>query len=216
MRSLIALALLLFSLQTHGANFPSITVSSNATVGGIGTFGSIVTPTLQVGSLLVSNLLPGLLYFDGVSLTNAPAIVTATTYGDSTHFPVITTDADGRVSNVTTNAVIAAIAEGTLTHAGTVTLSFANVLTKNFLSLTGNVTFAFSNVTRDNDYRLRVYNPQATNITLTFPSGVNTTTNWVGGAPNSTMLPGTEAIWSMSVCGGTADGNVKSAWGQEL
>jgi uncharacterized membrane protein len=95
------------------------------------------------------------------------------------------------------------------------TLAFSDTPTFNFISLTGNVTYAFSGVQTNRQYLLRILNPQATNITLTFPSGINTSTNWVGGAPSSTMAAGTEAFWSMTVRGGNADGNVKNAWGAE-
>lgn len=63
--------------------------------------------------------------------------------------------------------------QGTLTHAGTVTLDFDGSYTDNTISLTGNVTFAFSNVATNRSFQLMVKNNQATNCTITWPSGIH-------------------------------------------
>jgi len=47
-----------------------------------------------------------LVFFNGTSLTSIANTGTAATYGNSTHVPVITTDAYGRVSSVTNTAIL--------------------------------------------------------------------------------------------------------------
>jgi hypothetical protein len=69
--------------------------------------------------------------------------------------------------------------QGTLTHAGTVTLDFDGATTLNSLMLTGNVTFAFSNLATNRTYSLRIVNTQATNCLITWPAG--SLTNFVNG-----------------------------------
>lgn len=64
--------------------------------------------------------------------------------------------------------------QGVLTHAGTVTLDFdpAQLTTKS-ISLTGDITFAFTNLATNRNYRVLLQNTQATNCTITWPSGVH-------------------------------------------
>lgn len=100
--------------------------------------------------------------------------------------------------------------QGSLTHAGTVTLDFDATTTVNSISLTGAVTFALSNLATNRTYRLRIANPQATNCTVTLPS--NTSTNFLGGAP-TTITAGKVAMWSLESWG-AANADVISAWAE--
>lgn len=61
--------------------------------------------------------------------------------------------------------------QGTLTHAGSVTLDFDATATVNSMTLTGNCTFAFSNLATNRTVRVLLKNAQSTNCTLTLPGG---------------------------------------------
>lgn len=63
--------------------------------------------------------------------------------------------------------------QGTLTHAGTVTLDFDGTTTVNSLTVTGALTLAFSNLATNRTYRLLMKNAQATNCALSLPAGVH-------------------------------------------
>lgn len=166
-----------------------------------------------------TRLLFGLLWLTPLLCFGAPSTSTAYFYNVEALTNLTARSAVRGLTGVFTNSATAGINtatkafqayQGTLTHAGTVTLDFDATTTDNSLVLTGSVTFAFSNVATNRTYQLFVVNPQATNITLTFPSGVNTSTNWFGGKPGS-MTAGTVAQWSLKARGST-DGDVKSAW----
>ena len=62
--------------------------------------------------------------------------------------------------------------QGTLTHAGTVTLDFDAATTINFIQLTGAVTFAFSNINTNRTYGLLIQGC-STNSAITWPVGVH-------------------------------------------
>lgn len=146
---------------------------------------------------------------------------TYTSYFNNTHTYTNATVA-GSVSSgsgVVTNALTAGTVtstkafrsyQGSLTHAGTVTLDFDATTTVNQISLTGAVTFALSNLATNRTYRLRINNPQATNCTVTLPS--NTSTNFLGGAP-TTITAGKVVMWSMEAWG-SANADVISAWAE--
>ena len=61
--------------------------------------------------------------------------------------------------------------QASLTHAGSVNLDFDADNTVASLVLTGNVTFTFSNLATNRTYRVNIRNAQATNCTLSLPSG---------------------------------------------
>lgn len=69
--------------------------------------------------------------------------------------------------------------QGSLTHAGTVTLDFDGSSTVNALSVTGNVTLATSNLATNRTYRLKLTGC-STNSSITAPSW-----KWQGYAPTT-------------------------------
>lgn len=95
----------------------------------------------------------------------------------------------------------------TLTHAGTVTLSFAPLLTESDLTLTGAVTFATSGLAAGKSYTVFGRNTQATNCTPTFPSW-----RWMGGAP-ATITAGKEFVLGLA-SRGTVDTNVWAVYSE--
>lgn len=199
------LALLLAPLSTFGAAptitniamFPSVSVaytnyvSELITTNGV-TIGGVRNTTWPAGGIVgtVSNAVAsaGLLSVDstktnGIAATSAH-VITALGYAPMPD-PV----------------------QLSLTHAGTVTLTFANPYAEAELSLTGSVTFATSNLASTNKYVLYGRNSQATNCTPTFPSW-----RWMGGAP-STITALKEFTLSLS-SRGTVDTNVWAAYSE--
>lgn len=71
--------------------------------------GSSANIPISDGTKLVSRTLSGDITNNSTGVTTLKNTGTAGTYGDATHFPVITTDAQGRVTVVTTNTVIGGI-----------------------------------------------------------------------------------------------------------
>lgn len=114
-----------------------------------------------------------LMVYDGTSGTNAkPARITT---GSSTNLTV---------PGTVTGDVIQATKgfrsyQGSLTHAGTVTLDFDGSSTVNALSVTGNVTLATSNLATNRTYRLKLTGC-STNSSITAPSW-----KWQGYAPTT-------------------------------
>lgn len=136
-----------------------------------------------------------LMIYDGTSGTNAkPAGITT---GSSTNLTV--------PGNLSVGGTIAE--QVTLTHAGTVTLSFTPLLTESDLTLTGAVTFATSGLAAGKSYTVFGRNTQATNCTPTFPSW-----RWMGGVP-STITARKEWVLSLS-SRGTVDTNVFAAYAE--
>lgn len=132
--------------------------------------GSVPTGTVVSTGTPVNG---ALMIYDGTSGTNAkPAGITT---GSSTNLTV---------PGTFTGDVIQATKafrpyQGTLTHAGTVTLDFDGTTTVNALSITGNVTFATSNLATNRTYRLKILGT-STNATPTFPAW-----HFMTGAPGS-------------------------------
>lgn len=96
--------------------------------------------------------------------------------------------------------------QGSLTHAGTVTLDFDAVNTVASMTLTGNVTFATSNLATNRTYRLKITGT-STNATPTFPAW-----NFLGGAP-STITASKVGMLSLEAWG-TADTDVVAAYAE--
>lgn len=96
--------------------------------------------------------------------------------------------------------------QGTLTHAGTVTLDFDATTTVNALSLTGNVTFATSNLATNRTYRVKITGV-ATNATPTFPAW-----KFLGGAP--TVITATKTGMLSLESWGSADADVVATYAE--
>lgn len=96
--------------------------------------------------------------------------------------------------------------QGSLTHAGTVTLDFDATTTVNPLALTGNVTFVTSNLASNRTYRVRITGT-STNATPTFPAW-----NFLGGAP-STITASKVGMLSLEAWG-TTDASVVAAYAE--
>jgi len=97
--------------------------------------------------------------------------------------------------------------QGSLTHAGTVTLDFDATTTVNALTITGNVTFATSNLATNRTYRLKITGT-STNATPTFPA----TWNFLGGAP--TVITASKVGMLSLEAWGTTDESVVAAFSE--
>jgi hypothetical protein len=97
--------------------------------------------------------------------------------------------------------------QGSLTHAGTVTLDFDTTTTVNAITLTGAVTFATSNLATNRTYRLKITGT-STNAVPTFPAW-----KFLGGAP-SVITASKVSMLSLEAWG-SADANVVAAWAEE-
>lgn len=97
--------------------------------------------------------------------------------------------------------------QGSLTHAGTVTLDFDATTTVNSITLTGAVTFATSNLATNRTYRLKITGT-STNATPTFPAW-----KFLGGAP-TTITASKVSMLSLEAWG-ASDANVVAAWSEE-
>lgn len=136
-----------------------------------------------------TRLLFGLLWLTPLLCFGAPSTSTAYFYNVEALTNLTARSAVRGLTGVFTNSATAGINtatkafqayQGTLTHAGTVTLDFDGTTTVNSMTLTGSVTLATSNLATNRTYRLLLKNTQATNCTPTFP-------NWyfLGGAPTN-------------------------------
>jgi hypothetical protein len=116
-------------------------------------------------------------------ITNATTISTTNLYATTIYATTITNVANTFTTNLTVNntsvfngkvTLVQGVEQyqGVLTHAGTVTLDFdQSQLTTRSIVLTGALTLAYSNLATNRSYDLLIKQAQATNCTLSIPSG---------------------------------------------
>lgn len=193
-----------------GAVSNSVAVSGLLAVGagktnGIAATAAHVDAAINGGSLTVGGL-------TNTALTASRALVSA---ADKSVTSSATTAAELATLQGATGNVQAQIdskyglpTQTALTHAGTITLSFAAVRTDWDLTLTGSVTFATSNLGQGYSGTVYGRNPQATNCPPTFPSPP---WRWQGaGAPLT--IPAGKTFSIVLESRGTTDTNVWAAY----
>jgi len=181
--------------------------------------------TFTIGSGTTANIVPGSLHVTGAQTNDSDLWLGSTNVAGAIAGKASTASIPGAANPTATIGVSAVngtaatfmrsdgapalgtITEGTLTHAGTVTLDFTSVYTVSKLTLTGSVTIATSNLAAGHEYLLILEQAQSTNATPTFPSPA---WNFGGGAPSTLTAGKVSWLWLRSR--GTVNTNVIAAF----